>query len=328
MLEDVFIVQSAVSAFNNAALYAPAFLWWGVLALPLFVLVYWCSDVIVARMGWNNPSKLLGRISLWTVGLSFAWVIMFSGNYSVLRDGLSALPLVMAGIVFLMSLFLGSYMREFNVQRNKTYYGLMALVVLGVGLSDMHNWWGPVLQIGALVLGWLLGRAAKNKMRPMAGTVLILSMVVIAILMQPEFFRFGQLGNLTVFHLLALLVFGAAAVATMVLNNVVARGRIHQGAYVKLKWLARCLSVLGCALFLLTEALPIFIGEMAMLALMFAMSVWHSKGLAAGLVNKMYAVVLMSFGLITVMPVITALGIVYWVQNPCEAWRRDIKVLL
>src|SRR5574344_1113072 len=34
MFDDAIIVQSAVSAFNNAALYAPAFLWWAVLSIP------------------------------------------------------------------------------------------------------------------------------------------------------------------------------------------------------------------------------------------------------------------------------------------------------
>ena len=40
MLNDITVVQSAVSAFNNAALLAPAFLWSALLATPLFVIVY------------------------------------------------------------------------------------------------------------------------------------------------------------------------------------------------------------------------------------------------------------------------------------------------
>lgn len=327
MLEDVFVVQSAISAFNNAALYAPAFLWWGVLALPLFVMVYLCADVVVARLGWTSKD-MLWRSAWWTVVLSFAWLVMFAGNWAVLRDGLSSLPLVMAAIVFLMSLFVGSYMRVMNPCRNKWYYIMAVLVVLALGFSDIHAWWGPLLQIGALACGWVLGRFARSSMRPVAGTVLILSMVVIAMLMQPEFFRFGQLGNLTVFHLLALLMFGGCAVGALVLNNVNPRAKIRNSAYVKLKWLARCLSLLGCALFLLTEAVPVYIGVMAMVGAMMALSVWHADRISGALVHKMYAGMLFVFGVITVMPVISALGIIYWVQNPCDGWWRETKRLL
>ena len=37
MFESSMIVQSAISAFNNAALAAPAFLWWAILAVPVFM---------------------------------------------------------------------------------------------------------------------------------------------------------------------------------------------------------------------------------------------------------------------------------------------------
>lgn len=327
MLEDVFIVKSAVSAFNNAALYAPAFLWWGILALPLFVVTWMCSDVILARLGWNREN-ILGRVSWWTIVLSFAWLIMFSGNYSVLRDGLSALPMVMAASVFLMAVFIGSHMRDFTIKHNKMYYGLVALVVLCVGLSDVRAWWGALLQIGALVLGWIFGRLAPAGMRPVAGTVLILSMVTVAMLMQPEFFRFGQLGNLTVLHLGAMLVFGVAAVATLVLNNIPCKGRIHKSAFIKLKWLSRCVSLLAGALFLLTEAVPVYIGMLVMVGIMFAMSVWHLKDMPGCLVHKIYALMLMMFGVMTVMPVITVFGILYWGVFPCDNVWREIKRLL
>ena len=45
MLNDIIIVESAVSAFNNAALWMPAFLWWSLLALPLFVVIFLCADI-------------------------------------------------------------------------------------------------------------------------------------------------------------------------------------------------------------------------------------------------------------------------------------------
>ena len=40
MFDESLVVASAVSAFNNAAVVGPAFLWNAVLASPLFVAVY------------------------------------------------------------------------------------------------------------------------------------------------------------------------------------------------------------------------------------------------------------------------------------------------
>ena len=99
MLNDMIIVQSAASAFNNAALAAPAFLLWAILMLPLYVAIYWFGGEFMARIGWNR-NNLLGKVSFWTVVFVFAWTVMFGGNYAVLRDNLSVLPMLTAVIVF------------------------------------------------------------------------------------------------------------------------------------------------------------------------------------------------------------------------------------
>ena len=177
MLNDFIIVESAVSAFNNAALWMPAFLWWTILALPLFVVVYWCADTIVSRVGWDGHD-VLNRASVWVAGLTCAWVVMFSGNYGVLRDGLSVLPMMVATIVFLTSLFVSSHLRD----RPLPHMGwrrwlLVIVIVIGIGMSDTHAWWGPLLQLGAFFLGVLLGRIARGDMRTVGGLTLIMMMV-------------------------------------------------------------------------------------------------------------------------------------------------------
>ena len=60
MFQDVYVVNSAVSAFNNAALFAPAFLWWGLLSLPLMWGVWVAADVIKAKLGLG--AKTGGRV--------------------------------------------------------------------------------------------------------------------------------------------------------------------------------------------------------------------------------------------------------------------------
>lgn len=335
MFDETIVVQSAISAFNNAALAAPAFLWWAILAMPLFVLVYFCGNVFLERIGWTGRA-LPVRISLATVVLTLAWIILFGGNYGVLRDNTSILPFMTAVIAFVASLFIGSHSRNVKLpawrgaprKRKLAIAGTVALVLVAVGLSDVHAWWGPLLQIGAVMSGLLIGRAAKCEMRPVAGTLLIIMATTTAMLMQPEYFRFGQLGALSAFHLLFLVLVGAAAAAVAALGNVNARGRIHHSAYVKLKWMLRFIAVLCVALFVLTESVPVYLGMLGVFFVMFAMSIWHAEKLPDALAARMFAVTLGLFGIITTMPVITALGILYWINLPCENFWHQSKFLL
>ena len=130
MLNDIIIVESAISAFNNAALWMPAFLWWSILALPLFVVVYWCRDAIMTRIGWTR-NNILECVSMWTAGLTLVWIVLFGGNYGILRDNLSVLPMMTAVIVFLTSLFVSSHLQT----RNSTH----EMVAMGIGVGG--NYW-------------------------------------------------------------------------------------------------------------------------------------------------------------------------------------------
>ena len=67
MLEDVIVVQSAISAFNNAALLTPAFLWYAILALPLFVVVFACADMLRAYLKWNM-GNVVEKSAPWVEG--------------------------------------------------------------------------------------------------------------------------------------------------------------------------------------------------------------------------------------------------------------------
>lgn len=335
MFDESIIVQSAISAFNNAALAAPAFLWWTVLAIPLFVLVYFCGNAFLEKIGWNKDS-LTNKFSLLTVVLSLAWIVLFGGNYDVLRDNATVLPFMVAAISFVASLFIGSHTkniklpkwREISKAKKIQIVSFVLLGLLFIGLSDLHAWWGPLLQISAVVGGMILGRASKYEMRPIPGTLLVILTIITAILMQPEFFRFGQLGALTAFHLLFLLLAGCAVVATVALRNVNARSRIRRSAYVKIKWLARFISLLCIALFVLTESVPVFLGTLFVVFCSCALSIWHSEKVSDGFAGRMFALSMGLFGVLTVMPVITALGILYWMNLPQENFIKQLKTLL
>lgn len=331
MFNDAIVVQSALSAFNNAALMAPAFLWWAILAVPLFALVYFCGAAATARLGWNR-GNIMSRASMATVLMTLCWVVMFGGNYGVLRDTATVMPFMTAAILFLGMLFIGSHTRGMKLPSMHRPWVKVAggtLVLLAVGMSDMHTWWGPLLQIAALVGGFCLGRGgARHEMPAVAGTLMVTMMATTAILMQPEFFRFGQLGGLSPAHLLFILLIGVAAAAAFVLHNVNPCGRIHKSAFVKLKWMARFMAALGVALFFLTESVPIFLGTVAVFCAMFAISVWHASCVPDALDQKMFALSMGLFGVVTVMPAVVVVAILYWLQLPRgNAW-REAKFLL
>ena len=119
-------------------------------------------------------------------------------------------------------------------------------------------------------------------MRDIPGILLIIMATTTAMLMQPEFFRYGQLGNLTWLHLGAMMLVGAFTAATIAVRNIVPSNKIHDSAYVKLKWMARFVSMLGVAVFIMTESVPVFLGTTVALFILFALSVWHSGKSSGG----------------------------------------------
>lgn len=326
MFDDAIIVQSAISAFNNAALVAPAFLWSALLTLPLYALIWVFGGKIAEYLRWSHGNMTM-RAALWTVIVTIGWVVLFGGNYAVLRDDTSTLPFMIAAITFVSSVFIGSYTHGIKyIRRENAIY--IALIILALGISDMHAWWGPLLQISAAFIGFVIGRLAHTEMPAVPGVLLISGATVTAMLMQPEYFRFGQLGNLTWIHLLAVVAFGMSAAATIAVRNVNTLGRIHDSAYIKLKWMIRFVCALGVALFIMTESVPVFLGVAVATFISIALTMWHAKKTAGALDEGLFAVTIMLFGILTTMPVITAIGIIYFVNTPYSKFWHEIRKLL
>ena len=326
MFENAIIVESALSAFNNAALYTPAFLWSFVLTLPIYIFLWMFSNDITQKIGWTQ-NNIIVKSSFWTAIITLGWVVLFGGNYAVLRDNVSTLPFMISAIVFVTSLFIGSHTKFHNVfcRRNLP---LIILGIIALGMSDMHVWWGPFLQIGAALAGVLLGMVARSEMREVPGILLIIMATTTAILMQPEFFRFGQLGNLTFVHMLAVLLVCALAMATLAVRNVNPVGKIHDSAYIKIKWMVRFVVMLEIALFAMTESVPVFFAAAVSFFVLFGLSVWHSSKVSSGLGDKLYATTLLLFGAIITMPVICAIGIIILASLPHGNLWDETKYLL
>ena len=334
MFDSSLIVQSAVSSFNNAALVAPVFFWSALLSLPLFMIIYMFGDKILER--FFPTEKLRGvRISLCIEVVIFAWLVLMSGNYAVLRDPLSVLPFLVSGTLFALAMSVAYKIKALNMPTPQFWKklkrpGLVRAVMLGaliavVGFSGLPTWYGFLLQSAAVLAGIIIGFRLNYRL---PFTEIIMFAISVALLMQPEFFRFGQLGSLTALHLLSIAITGILAVAVVVLKNVNPRGGIYNSAFSKLKLLMRVATGLFLVLFILTESVPVFLGLLVAVAVMFAMSVWHAKSVPENLSDKILALLICSFGVMISLPIITALGVLYLVSLPRGNISGQSKFLL
>lgn len=335
MIDESLVVQSAVSAFNNAALALPAFCWFGLLMIPLFYVVYKYGNKLMDMIGWNGVG-LQSRIIKWTVVMSLLWLVLFGGNYVVLRDSETLLPFMTAGVAMMGMIFVGAMTRHIPLpvwrnlsrQQKVKLVGFSALILAIIGLTDTHRWWGPILQIAAFVGGFFIGRRMKYKISDVPFVSVFMLLFTIMILMQPEFFRFGQLGNLTLLHLVGVVCVGAPIMGVIMLRNFKPMSRIYQSAYIKLKWMMRCLIVLAGCLFVMTESVPVFIGLCGLMAGLFWLKIVHSDTVPQYLADRLLMFAIFAFGILTVMPVISCLAILCWLSLPNGDFFKELRALL
>lgn len=340
MFDSSLIVQSAISSFNNAAIIAPSFFWSSVLMLPLFLFAKKLGAVFQTVFpAFADNKKRLTLFSFIAEILIALWLIVMHGNYSILRDTETILPFIIAGALFLTVSSIVQKLREINpdapaiwqkLTKNK-FISFVSLVLLSaiVGLSGFHSWWGILLQGSAFFAGAVVGRYKSRSFEPIKFTTFIMFVLTAIILMQPEFFRFGQLGNLTVLHILFISLIGAVSMAIFALNMAKPHARFGLGFFIKLKWLFRIAVLTSFSLFLFTESILIFWGLCAALFLCFYISILHqSENISDNLIKKLWAVLLFLFGAISFMPVIMVAGILFWGSLPkLKVWNKS-KFLL
>lgn len=330
MFNEFSIVTTAVSSFNNAALFGACFFAVGLLTLPLFYMVYLYGRDILARLKWN--SNIDGKIGFWSVFCLVFWLLTFGGNYAVMRDGISLLPIMIALVLFFSMAYITKqaikldYLKVFQNRKIKwaTFFVLLILTVF----SAKPDLWGILLQVSAVLCGIIVGSRCHKNISDISISSVIFGFMTGLILMQPEFFRFGQLGNLTFLHLIALLFVGFFAITALVTRYTNARAKIHESAYVKLKWLCRILAALALVLFGLTESVPVFAGLLFMIAVDEMLTIYHSKKSSQKLSNQAWALMLFGFGIILMCPIISCLGILCLVPSFESIKAKDFSDLL
>ena len=90
----------------------------------------------------------------------------------------------------------------------------------------------------------------------------------------------------------------------------------------------RTFGLLAGAFFVLTEALPVFFGMVAIFWCWFVLSVRHQKNIDVNLGRQLFALALILFGVITVMPVISVIGILCWGEKSVSEFWQNFKALL
>lgn len=331
MLTENFIATTALSSFNNAALYGPFFFIVGVFTLPLLWAIYLNARSLKLKIGWNSLN-IDNQVSFWSSWVLVLWLLLFGGNYAVIRDGISLLPVLIGFVLFFMVAIgtqKGIQLDYVSGKKNGKIRLLILLTLLILaGVSGYGNWWCAFLQISAVSCGAIVGLFSKRNIFLIPLNVLILTLFVVLVLMQPEFFRFGQLGNLTVVHLLSIVMPGFFAITTLTTKYTKARDRIHQSAYIKLKWLFRIMSLLALVLFVLTESVPIFIGLIAIVGLLEMLSIYHSQSVVDGITKQSFANLLIWVGIIIICPALSGIGVLYLASVSKKAKVSDFTALL
>lgn len=331
MFNDVSIVTTAISSFNNAALYGPYFFVVALFSIPLFFMVFLYGRDFVSRFGWNN-SDLESKISFLSVASLTIWMLLIGGNYAVIRDSISLLPVMISFVLFGSTAFITNRLKKLNylkkTNNKKTRWFVFLVLLILAGFSAMPTWWGILLQLSAVVCGMIVGDRFHREVSGIFVSLIVFGITTVLLLMQPEYFRFGQLGDLTFIHLLALLLTGFFCITAFASKYTNAREKIYKSAYVKLKWLFRIMSALALILFVLTESVPVFVGLMGVCVLSEMLTIYHGKGISEHIFKQSWAMLLISFGIIIICPLISMLGIIYLLYTAPKINFKDFIKLL
>jgi hypothetical protein len=331
MFNDLSIVSTAVSSFNNAALYNPLFFALGLLMLPLYFIVYIYGNDFIAKIGWKK-NEIENKTAFFTSLFLTLWLLIFGGNYAVIRDGISLLPLMISAVLFvLFVLIMQKSLQQKYIEKisdKKTRWFVLGGLLLLAAFSAEHTWYGILLQVSAVLCGLMVGCRIKKDIVLVPTISVILGLMTMLILMQPEYFRFGQLGNLTFVHMASILFVGFCSLNVLIPRYVDSKSKIRESAYIKLKWLFRILSILALLLFLSTESVPVFIGLMFVVSVLEMLNIYHSKSNFKSVSKKAWSLLLIGFGIITICPVISSLGIIYALSETDGLKLSDFKGLL
>ena len=334
------IVTSAISSFNNQALYGASFFWLSLIMLPVFFAAYHFAPVILDELFQNKKKRNHSFAAIAELSLA-AWLLLNHGNWDVIRDEIAFLPYMIAIILFfcirnaiarlyVINPKIPNFWRELGYIKFWIKIVFIMLLVGAAAGSAVQDLPFVAMQISAVMFGIVSGYFTRREISVYGWTSFLFMMTSVAILMQPEFFRFAQLGRLSVLHLGAIAAALVLAPSIFVFRHAKPTGFIKDNHYQYAKWFLRFCLILIMILYALTESVPILIvlaGGVLATVWLAAKHVGRGTDLAP-VGNNLWAVMLMAFGVLTVMPVITIAGILCWRNNGVKNFWQCIKEAL
>jgi hypothetical protein len=205
---------------------------------------------------------------------------------------------------------------------------LMLLAALGA--SAIRSFPFMALQAGSVLFGAASGYFGRSPAQPVNYITAIMFVVTVGITLQPEYFRFGQLGRLTITHLIALALMAALSASVFVFRNFRPAGFVKDNHYKYIKWFMRLACLLAFILFVMTESVPVLLGFGATVAAAAWFAVKHAETgtNTAVLSGNLWALALALFGIMTVMPAITVAGILCWKNNNVKQFWKSLRGVL
>jgi hypothetical protein len=264
-------------------------------------------------------------LSLFAAVLMFIWLLVH-GNYNVIRDGVSWISMGMAVALMVLAAFIAQrtdwlqrYFQFAKKQGNKwrrrfCSYAVPVIAIVLVGLAGAPSFGGFFAQAAFVTAGALIGLRLRAKARKIRNPMIEISQgmffITFLIAMQPEFFRFGQLGHLTVLHLMILAMSALAAAATVAFLYFTPSGKNLK----KIKLLGAMISALLLILFFFTESSVMLLGLGVATFLTSIVAVKHlpAEYNSEKTGEALFAIQLGLFGIMTGMVALTAAAIVFW----------------
>jgi len=341
MFDSSLIVQSALSSFNNAALSAPDFFWNAVLAIPIFIIAWLFGAQIVEKILPDTKTRN-AAVSVLAVASIFIWVLAHQ-SFDALRDfswvGILVAVVQCGAAAFLSRRYyaagvrLGDYINVNTKWKNRTDYAVPAVIVIIAGLCGEWTWTGAALSAGATAIGWAAGYFLNKWKRPEFSsatvTVFLMGIVSYGLIMQPEFFRFGQMGRLTAIHLVFVAAAGAAMAVYLVMHFIRPRGRFGNLFYKNGQIFMGLVMLLLAAMLIITESALLFIAIAVAASASAYLFVRHTPESGAdrlrGITNRFWLLSLGLFGILTLMPALVAAAVILWRVSPHHEFKKPVK---
>jgi len=315
------------------------------LALPLFVIAWIFAPRVNQILCVVSMKKYVSEhsVALLAIAAIFIWTLTHQ-NFSVLRDeslvGILNAVIMCASMMFLSRRYFESEFRPSQLIKNTKWKSrasnaVVPVVLAMVALSAIGAGWAEmVLQVGSvgvgIICGWLLNwkNAADRDPKLLTGALMLL--VSYGLIMQPEFFRFGQFANLTMVHMLCLVSVSVSVAIYMALHFIKPGGFLKKLSLNRVRMVMRAMAMLILVLLLVTESAFVFIIFFAMAFIYFALGVRHmsADALRNKLKQEMWLVSLFLFGVLATLPAVSVAAILLWRASSRKDFPKKMRELL